>query len=514
MAKTQIIGLIDICYNGMFVFRAFAEASIIVKYSKAVEAYQRIPEDKHVEDIKRFIIEGKSVYTPEVTLAYSIDDWQNEKINPDFCGGMIHAGSVSPIDFLTNGMLARDIIEMLPPRTVIALKDSMGIKFQKSRYSELITLTLPDNLAQKPFRRIDGNHRLEAFEQLKDKIAREIIPISILLLTNDIDKSDARQTEMTIFHNINAKAKSLTQIQQYRGFLNLFNVDELSKFGEEFAITKEFLDNHIRLPIENLSNYFIENDDMILKCVKFLLKKDCKITADKFAEVLSKLNNTYFAEYKNLQQCSNQSALIPYVYYYFNEEYPKVKLDAYTTWFLNNKLYNLKEFDPDSIIDVFEKIYEIRKKQIFVAMPFNNELEFVFQNIEEVVKKLNNDNKGLDLPLPVRIDKQIVGSSYDIVEEILTKIESAGLLIADLTSQNPNVYYEAGFAQGLIRTKLEDSLKVLYLISSSEKPQEPFDEVKFDLKQYKTIPYKNEGNGVNELKNAIEAELKAFYGIG
>ena len=145
-------------------------------------------------------------------------------------------------------------------------------------------------------------------------------------------------------------------------------------------------------------------------------------------------------------------------------------------------------------------------------MPFRSELDFVFDAICETVEKINREN-GTDLLKPIRIDKQIVGFSYDIVNEILESIQNAGLLIADLTDQNANVYYEVGYAQGLIKAKLGNTAEVLYLISNPNKPDEPFASAKFDVQHYKMIPYKNVGNGVNELKANLEKELKRFYGI-
>lgn len=119
----------------------------------------------------------------------------------------------------------------------------------------------------------------------------------------------------------------------------------------------------------------------------------------------------------------------------------------------------------------------------------------------------------IDLEIPVRIDKQIVGFSYDIVEELLEQIKNAGLLIADLTDQNANVYYEAGYAQGLLKAKLGNTAEILYLLSNPEKPDEPFSAAKFDVQHYKMIPYRNDGNGVSNLKADLEKELKAFYEI-
>ena len=146
------------------------------------------------------------------------------------------------------------------------------------------------------------------------------------------------------------------------------------------------------------------------------------------------------------------------------------------------------------------------------AAPIAVPLDFVYEAIREVVEKINREN-GTELLPPVRIDKQIVGFSYDIVNEMLDQIQNAGLLIADLTEENANVYYEAGFAQGLLRAKLGNTAEILYLVSNPKKPDEPFDKAKFDVMHYKMIPYKNDGNGVKKIKEDLEKELKAFYSI-
>ena len=244
-----------------------------------------------------------------------------------------------------------------------------------------------------------------------------------------------------------------------------------------------------------------------------MLYRKIIVSTDALMATLNKLEHTYFQMYDQLRGCKSRLAIIPYIYYCFsNGNQDGAKLAAYNTWFIKNKLYDVKDIDPTSMIDIFDKIYDIRTKQVFVAMPFKPELDFVFKAICETVDKINRENHVELLP-PIRIDKQIVGFSYDIVNEILENIKNAGLLIADLTEQNANVYYEVGYAQGLIKAKLGNTAEVLYLISNPEKPDEPFATAKFDVQHYKMIPYKNVGNGVDELKQNLEKELKAFYGI-
>lgn len=108
------------------------------------------------------------------------------------------------------------------------------------------------------------------------------------------------------------------------------------------------------------------------------------------------------------------------------------------------------------------------KPHIFVAMPFAKELEdtYVF---------------GIQGPanaagfLCERVD--MVTFTGDILERIKNRIQTAALVIAELTGANANVYLEVGYAWGLNRP-------VLLLIRQGE-------ELKFDVKGQRCIIYEN-----------------------
>lgn len=516
--STDIYGMIDNCFNSFYVFRGYASASVLMKYSKPYDAYQRDLQDKHVNEIADFILSGRFVYTPEIILSYSISDWFNEQLNPVFCGGMLHSGSISPLDYLVFDGTIRDI---LPAKTKVILKDHNKISFTRmaggNNNISLAKCSLPDNNII-PFRRIDGNHRLDAMRKIENKKVDYTVPFCIILLTDDYysgkqNEIKTARAEMEIFHNINSKAKPLTPIEQYKGLFNLFTVSELEQFGKEFSLTKAYLEKHKNLRFQNISELLYNKEDIVLFCIRFFYDRGIVVSDDDIADIFSKLEHTYFTDYEKICHCKNRFALVPYVYYCFEGGKQKnAKLTAYNAWFIKNKLYDVKDFDPSSMVEVFNSIYEIRKKQVFVAMPFKPELDFVFTAIQEAVSKINHENE-LELAAPIRIDKQIVGFSYDIVNEILDNIQNAGLLIADLTEQNANVYYEAGYAQGLLKAKLGNTAEILYLISNPADPNKPFDTAKFDVQHYKMISYKNNGNGVDQLKQDIERELKEFYSI-
>jgi len=508
MKKEYINGILEYCYDGIPIIRGYCSYKMLIKHSKPHPAYQRAPEDSHVEDIKEYISGATLKFMPEIVLSYDykgifesigfkkLVDTEKDEYN-----------YINPIEYLMNtskSISFHDIHQFVVLKRVSC--STKNFKMVQFEFEE-------PELDRIIFNRIDGNHRLQALESLNSDDFQ--IPFCIILLNgnNNPELYEREKKEMEIFHNINSKAKPLTPIEQYHGLFTLFSVSELECYGREFSITKAYLSKYQHLKFTNLARYFLNGEDIILSCIQFFIEKSIKISEDDIINILNKLEHTYFADFPVIRNAQNQLALIPYVYYcYEGDKLANAKLAAYNTWFIKNKLFNIKKLDPASLIDVFDSIYEIRQKQVFVAMPFKPELDFVFEAICDTVSKINRDN-DVELLMPIRIDKQIIGFSYDIVNEILENIKNAGLLIADLTEQNANVYYEVGYAQGLIKAKLGNTAEVLYLISNPQNPDEPFTSAKFDVQHFKMIPYKNVGNGVAELKENLERELKTFYCI-
>ena len=75
---------------------------------------------------------------------------------------------------------------------------------------------------------------------------------------------------------------------------------------------------------------------------------------------------------------------------------------------------------------------------------------------------------------PIRADNDIFGAGK-IIDQIWSGINSASVLVAELTTKNPNVFYELGIAHAL--------RKPVVLVSSNE------DDVPFDLKHIRVIYY-------------------------
>src|SRR5262249_29742536 len=82
------------------------------------------------------------------------------------------------------------------------------------------------------------------------------------------------------------------------------------------------------------------------------------------------------------------------------------------------------------------------KPHVFVAMPFTPEFEDVYYyGIERPVKDAGYLCERIDLS----------SFSGDVVNQIKQRIDTAALVIADLSSASPNVYLEVGYAWGRSR---------------------------------------------------------------
>lgn len=120
------------------------------------------------------------------------------------------------------------------------------------------------------------------------------------------------------------------------------------------------------------------------------------------------------------------------------------------------------------------------KQHIFVAMPFSDDMVDVF-------------NYGIQQPVRAagflcgRIDYQaFVG---DIFQQIRTQIDTAAIVIADLTGANPNVYLEVGYAWG-------QNIPTILLVKDVK-------ELKFDVQGQKCLVYRN----ITHLEELLAKEL-------
>jgi hypothetical protein len=81
----------------------------------------------------------------------------------------------------------------------------------------------------------------------------------------------------------------------------------------------------------------------------------------------------------------------------------------------------------------------VQRNLVFVIMPFERDTDDVYAAIKDECAALQLDAK--------RVDEQV--GSHFVMKRLGSLIESAELIICDLTHERPNVYYELGYAHGV-----------------------------------------------------------------
>jgi hypothetical protein len=123
---------------------------------------------------------------------------------------------------------------------------------------------------------------------------------------------------------------------------------------------------------------------------------------------------------------------------------------------------------------------------VFVLMPFEEEFaDTYFLGIKNTI-----ETAGM---IAERVDEQVF-HRQGILERIYNQIEAADLIVADMTGQNPNVFYEVGYAHA------KDKLCVLLTKDANDIP--------FDLKHQRHIIY----TSIQDLRNQLSNDLMVVKG--
>lgn len=118
----------------------------------------------------------------------------------------------------------------------------------------------------------------------------------------------------------------------------------------------------------------------------------------------------------------------------------------------------------------------------FVLMPFHDNFNDIYRlGIKETANAV-----GIKAE---RVDEQIFREG--MLDRIYRQIDVSDIVIADMSDQNANVFYEVGYAHG------REKLCILLTKDAADIP--------FDLKHYRHIVY---GNSIDNLRKLLTEELK------
>jgi hypothetical protein len=128
-----------------------------------------------------------------------------------------------------------------------------------------------------------------------------------------------------------------------------------------------------------------------------------------------------------------------------------------------------------------------RKKSVFVAMPFAEEFDDIYQfGIYAAVRRLGY--------VCEKVDESVF--TGNIVERITEGIKNAEFVVADLSLERPNVYLEVGFAWGL--------KKPVVLVAREGQ------RLHFDLSHHKCLFYRT----IGKLSETLEKTICDMFGAG
>lgn len=466
-------GILHTSLGGFTVIRGVAPLGELARCSRFDGAYQRNLIETHKEEIERFLADRQYLFFPEVVLSASLRfarsgsnaEWRDKgfRANPD-------------------GLALKVVKTKLPAGHNIV----GGLAAPTLAYFTLGEEQLDEEKGFRLFR-IDGNHRLSAVKDLKPHEANYGLPTPFCIVLHD-EPTEAQRFEKVVFHNINAKQIPLTSEENLRLILQtgegaLFSDDDLlnkPSFGPAYYLARKLLPQFNVEFLAGLSKHFENRHTLALALAQFLIAKDegMKQATDAAAldaqvsrlrEALKTVNTVYEEPHRSrLRESACHGVLVAFAFFALKNT--GKQLAAFARWVMSNRIdrlapatttrglgyhYHLgrtQAVDAASLVEVFESVLSARRREVFVSMQFGPETDAVYKAIEAAIAQVNKDHalQQADLALKtIRIDRENKGHSYTIADEILQIIDGCGLLIADLTQSNKNVYHEVGFLMGL-----------------------------------------------------------------
>ncbi|MCT2400596.1 hypothetical protein [Novosphingobium mangrovi (ex Huang et al. 2023)] len=531
-------GILHSTLGGFTVIRGVAPLGELARCSRFDPAYQRNLIETHRDEIEQFLADRQFLFFPEVVLSASLqfdfDKARGRAVDPlgDIFSGK---GFTSNI----NGLK----ITVQHPKLPKAMETVGGANAPTLVYLDLPEEFLATDDDIKLFR-IDGNHRLSAVSETKPGEANYGLETPFCVVLHQ-DRLLARQFEKVVFHNINAKQIPLTSEENLRLILEdgpeaLFRDNALLEnpsFGPAYLLARKLLPDLDGKFLTGLTKHLENRYTLALGLTQYLSTKDAALAAvastedvdaqiPRLRDAIKRANAMYEqSPHAQLRDAACLGVLTATVHFALKEE--GVQLPAFALWMRNNRIDRLKPtgttkglgyhyhlgqtqaIDASSLVEVFESIQTARSREVFVSMEFGDHTSAVYKAIEEAIGKTNatHELEALDLALkPVRIDRVSKGHSFTIDSEILRIIDGSGLLIADLTQGNKNVYHEVGFMMGLNKGRGGEQDNFI-LIADQSKLQGDSD-IGFNLRAWQQLRFNDTLDLVAKLVDALENYYK------
>lgn len=187
--------------------------------------------------------------------------------------------------------------------------------------------------------------------------------------------------------------------------------------------------------------------------------------------------------------------------YKLNEEH-KMRfelLGSYAKLYIDDVLMcqsilNIKEsiielrLSTESILEIYDVKATVIKPKVFVVMQFSKEYNQLY---EDVIKPIT-EKAGYEC---IRADEFY--TSTPILKDIIESIQNSTIIIAEITPDNPNVFYEIGYSHAINKPTI--------LLCDTKREKLPF-----DLSSFRTLFYENTIAGKKKVEDSLNKYLESI----
>jgi hypothetical protein len=143
-------------------------------------------------------------------------------------------------------------------------------------------------------------------------------------------------------------------------------------------------------------------------------------------------------------------------------------------------------FNSLGSLEIYDIKTHIVKPKIFVVMQFSKDYNELF---EDVIKPVS-ESAGYEC---IRADEFY--TSTPILKDIIESIRESTAIIAEITPDNPNVFYEIGYSHAINKPTI--------LLCDKKR-----DKLPFDLSSFRTLFYENSIAGKRKVENSLKKYLE------
>lgn len=171
--------------------------------------------------------------------------------------------------------------------------------------------------------------------------------------------------------------------------------------------------------------------------------------------------------------------------------------------YVNNVLYCESDISPNPAplsfritstgkVSLYDINVETIRPKLFVIMQFTEEYNKLYSDVIIPI----SEKLGLEV---IRADEFY--SSTPILNDIIRSIKESSIIIADITPDNPNVFYEIGYAHAIQKPTI--------LVCDKVRERLPF-----DVSSFRTLFYENTIAGKAKIEKSLKKYLENIFESG